>query len=307
MMLYRTSGCVRGIMLIACLSLSVHLMGQKQSLRDQLWERVNPCFSNFEDMDDDGKPDFDQIDDARNGYLHVSGGWPTCGCSCASTVGAYRNDRGEYTLLQMDEANCSWDRKLSSNRDIWSVLPEEFGLKDFVGRELALDLDDPTFFLSVEIPRKGTDTEVSLKLIPLGLELEAAGPIVTEYGEGGNISQHQPISEIATFARSLSDDEALTSILNGDFAELAEVDKRAFSRLIGDSYGQFATEESLRETLQRLRDKYELYFRVKYQKIVLGWDRQQSRFFVKKRVPAASGTKSFRQFLIEAEYWAVMC
>ena len=41
-------------------------------LDDLLWSRVEKCHSYFEDFTDDGIPDFDKIDDAKNGYLMVS-------------------------------------------------------------------------------------------------------------------------------------------------------------------------------------------------------------------------------------------
>ena len=76
-------------------------MGQnKNTLSKMLWDRVGVCFSNFEDMDEDGSPDFDKIDDSKNGYLKISGSFPTCGCTCASAVAAYKNAAGSYTALR---------------------------------------------------------------------------------------------------------------------------------------------------------------------------------------------------------------
>lgn len=106
--------------------------GQTQNpLSNILWDRVNHCYSQFEDMDEDGLPDFDKVDDSRNGYLKIWGEWPTCGCGCSSTVGAYKNSQGAYTILQSDQANCSWERKLSSNRELSDILPESFGIQSF--------------------------------------------------------------------------------------------------------------------------------------------------------------------------------
>jgi hypothetical protein len=44
-----------------------------------LWKFVDPCYSLLEDMDGDGKVDGDIVDDTKNGYLSVSGSYPTCG------------------------------------------------------------------------------------------------------------------------------------------------------------------------------------------------------------------------------------
>jgi hypothetical protein len=287
---------------------SISVAGQKQaSLKEQLWERVNPCMIQFQDKDGDGQLDYAKIDDARNGFLYVVGSFPGCDCSCSSRVGAYKNEHGEYVFLQYDEEDCSWKRKMSSNKALRNILPEDFGLNDFVGEELVLEAESPTFFLHLEIPRKGTDTEATLELIPLGLRAEGDRPVVTEYVGNTRMDQHRFLSRMKTLAATVTNEATLERILRGEFDRIPERDVQPWLTLVGDRYGQFATKELLRETLIQLKKKYDLHSALRFQKIVLGWDREQSRFFVKEKVPRTTEPPSFRKFLLEAVYWDVKC
>ena len=87
-------------LLFMIMSFAANSYAQK-TLSQQLWDQVQACYSNFEDMDEDGKPDFTAVDDSRNGYLQISGDWPTCGCGCTSTVAAFKNHSGKYTFLNV--------------------------------------------------------------------------------------------------------------------------------------------------------------------------------------------------------------
>ena len=84
------------IYLLAFSLISSNAIGQKtSSLKKQMWQYIEQCHSAIEAGEDtDMKPEI--IDDCSNGYLKVSGVWPTCGCGCSSIVGAYKKTDGSY-------------------------------------------------------------------------------------------------------------------------------------------------------------------------------------------------------------------
>lgn len=289
--------------IVLCLIPLLAFTQSKKSLKEILWEKVNPCYSMFEDMDDDGALDFDKIDDARNGYLQISGTWPTCGCSCSSTVGAYKNAQGAYTFLQSDQVVCDWERKISSNRPIKDLLPEGFGIHSFTSAPVEDQLNGSAFFLDFEIRQKGTDTKVQLELIPFGLSVKGDQLIGFEYKQQQPYKRFQGIREIAT---NLEKETTIEYLLNGDFEKISPADQQLVQNQITPAGIGFKTLSELREGLVMLENIYEIYNRLETNELTLGWNRTASRFFIKakgKRIEKIS----FIDFLLNSPYWDVMC
>jgi hypothetical protein len=279
---------------------------QAQSLSEALWSRVNICYSNFEDMDEDGQPDFNKIDDARNGYLQISGSWPTCGCSCSATVGAYRNSQREYVILQSESASCSWEKSTTSNRNIRDILPEKFGIHHFSSELIEPRPDQPVFFLDVEIPRVGTDTRARLELVPFGLKPAGEGALCFEYREEESFSNCNFLYGILDIARKISSDETLNHILSGEFEQIPAKDRVVINEMIGSSSNQFATPAALQQSLIALKEIFDLYQSLDSLEIILGWDRTKSRFYIKEKI-ARPPKASFQEFLINNTYWSPAC
>ncbi|GAB5554542.1 MAG: hypothetical protein Sapg2KO_41330 [Saprospiraceae bacterium] len=257
----------------------------------------------FEDMDDDGVLDFDQIDDARNGYLQISGSWPTCGCSCSSTVGAYKNSKGDYTFLQSDQVICDWERKISSNRPIEDLLPEGFGIHSFTSEPVEDQLNGSAFFLDFEIPRKGTDTKVKLELIPFGLFVKGDQLI------GFGYKQQQPYKRfhgIRKIAANLENVATMDHLLNGRFDKISLADQQLIQNQINKEGIGFNTQSELRESLIMLENIYEIYKQLETTELTLGWNRTESRFFIKGKGEELE-KQSFIDFLLTSPYWDVMC
>ena len=273
-------------------------------LHQQLWDRVQPCYSNFEDMDDDGGLDYDKIDDARNGYLHISGTFPSCGCECSSTVGAYRNARQEYILVQVDEASCEWAKTLSSNRKLADILPENFGISHFTATPPLIELDHPVFFLHLTIPRKGTDTKAQLELVPFGLTATEKGPIAYQYSQEGVLLP--PKGGIRGIAKNIQDPQTLQYMLEGSFNRIVPKDLALLTDEIGEDDLSYDSLEEIQASLQELKYRYDLYSSLAYTEITFSWNRQLSRFEIKdKGTPPVS--MSFQQFLVEMTYWMLVC
>ncbi|MGB1217431.1 MAG: hypothetical protein ACPG5P_06120, partial [Saprospiraceae bacterium] len=228
----------------------------QQTLSKILWSRVNNCYSMFEDWNEDGVPEFDKIDDAKNGYLKISGSWPTCGCSCSSEVGAYKDNDGEYTILQSDEIVCSWERKISSNKELKDILPLDFGVNSFMIEHIDDKSYAPIFLIDFEIPRIGTDTKVRLELIPLGLFPQGDNLICFEYKEQ---QARKPLHGIRNIAKEIADTNSLTHLLNGDFDKISAVDKDLISKEIGTADSHFKSITEIQEYLIKLKKTYDVY------------------------------------------------
>ena len=295
---------MKNIMLILIVLISTIGFGQTQkTLSDILWSRVNSCYSMFEDMDDDGIPDFNKIDDSKNGYLKISGSWPTCGCSCSSEVGAYKNSKGEYIILQSDQVECSWERKISSNHDLIGILPDGFGINNFTSEPVKNEKDYSIFFLNVEIPRIGTDTKVKIELIPFGLFPKGEKLICYEYQQEDS---HKSIYGIRDVAKKMSDTETINFLLDGSFDKISPIDNQLILKEIGTDDSRFKSIEEMREYLINLKYVYGLYCKLETNELILGWNRNESRFYVKEageKIPKIT----FREFLINKRYWSWMC
>ena len=291
------------ILILVVLIPSIGFGQTQKTLSDILWSRVNNCYSMFEDADNDGVPEFSKIDDSKNGYLKISGSWPTCGCSCSSEVGAYKNDIGEYIILQSDRVECSWERKISSNKELKSILPVNFGINNFTPEQIDWEKNFSIFYLNIEIPRIGTDTKVRLELVPFGLKPQGEKLICFEYKQEKPFKSLHGIRDVAI---EMSDEKTIDHILNGSFDKISTADNQLILKEIGTDDSRFKSKEEMREYLLHLKNIYDIYSKLKTDELILGWNRDESRFYIKsegKKIPQIS----FIDFLITNRYWDWMC
>lgn len=280
--------------------------GQTGPLSEILWSRVKPCLSMFEDVNDDGIPDFDKVDDSRNGYLSISGGWPTCGCSCSSTVGAYKDDQGNYTILQSDQASCSWERTISSNRSLKDILPEGFGVSSFSSGEILTTSTGARFFVDFEIPRIGTDTKVKIELVPFGLKPEGDELICYEYKQSIDRNKPVSLSRLKDIAEDIQNTETLDLLLAGDLNSISSADNKVILKAIGNDDSRFKSRDELRKALAELKETFDIYKRLDVSELILGWDKGRSKFYIKEKRTAGKYI-TFRDFLTNGEYWSPTC
>lgn len=276
------------------------------SLSEILWSRVKSCHSMFEDMDEDGIPDFDKIDDSKNGYLKISGSWPTCGCSCSSTVGAYKNQEGIYVILQSDKVLCSWERKISSNKVLKEILPSDFGINSFISQQIIEKPSYPVLFLDFEIPQIGTDTKVMIELVPFGLKPDGNEIYCFEYKENNGYNNCKSIYRIRDIAKDIKDLKTLDYLLTGDFDKITPTDNNIVQKAIGDDDSRFRSKEEIQRYLIELKKVYDIYLKLETTELILGWNRQDSRFYVKNK-GGKTNNLTFKDFLIKNKYWSPMC
>lgn len=277
-----------------------------KTLSEILWSRVKTCYSMFEDMNDDGIPDFDKIDDSENGYLKISGSWPACGCSCSSTVGAFKNNEGNYVILQLDIFTCSWEKRISSNKELNTIMPNGFGINCFITGQITERITHPIFFMYFEIPRFGTDTKVRLELVPFGLKPDGNNLYCYEYKEKEGYKNCKSVYGIKNIAEGVTDLKTIDYLLTGDFDKICKADKNVIQKYIGSDDSRFKSIKEIQEYLKYLKIVYNIYQKLEYTELILGWDRQNSRFFIKEK-RGKPEKLTFIEFLIKSEYWSPAC
>ncbi|MGM0581596.1 MAG: hypothetical protein ACQETL_12990 [Bacteroidota bacterium] len=293
--------------LIILLLLPILTFGQStETLSDLLWNSVNSCYSRFEDMNDDGIPEFDKIDDAANGFLQISGSWPTCGCSCKATVGAYKNDKGEYTTLQSEDFLCSWRRKISSNKSLEDILPRGFGLQSFTSKDITEQIDYPIFFIDFEIPRIGTETKAKIELVPFGLKPDGNKLHCFEYMEKPTYENCKSEYRIKDISKDINEPTTLDFLIKGEFNQISKADYEVIEDAIGNDDSRFSSIKEIQNTLINLQEIYSIYSVLESTEIILGWDRHTSNFYIKEKIEKNEDL-TFQEFLIKNKYWGASC
>ncbi|MBN1950783.1 MAG: hypothetical protein JW801_06240 [Bacteroidales bacterium] len=284
-----------------------NLLSQTNTLSEQLWDRVSECYSMFEDMDEDGEADYNQIiDDSRNGYLMIDGDWPTCGCGCRHIAGAYKDSEGNYTFLEKETWNCSWVHKIKSNRDLHKVFPDDMN-DAFIPYSNTYYIEHSTpFYLDVEIPQHGTDTRVTLKVIPFGINLEGGKLISYGYFEDDCAEGCQSVNCLERLAQKVEDDNSLVYLAEGDLGKISGKDMEHIRDIIASNNDGITSPNQLTEALQNIRSAYQFYQKVQHEYLILGWDRHAARFYIKEK-GAAPEVLTFREFIIRGPYWNIMC
>ena len=287
---------------------------QNKTLSEQLWERVENCHTLLHDLAVDGDIDFNKIDDSNNGYLKIWGSYPTCGCTCSSTVGAYRDSKGSYTFLQKEESSCDWRKSISSNKDLAEILPDDFDISVFSKNPVSKKCTYAAFFLDVEIPRIGTDTKFTLNLIPFGiLKPEENSWITFNYSEHNpeeeeNSIAPQFIQDVQRMAIKITDDATLIHLLNKDYDSINPNDKKYIEQnVLGkDSSGQIKSLDELTEKLLLLKNAYDVYSELDFMSVMMKWNKEKGRFGIKSKSNRPK-TVSFKEFILESEFWVPVC
>ncbi|TPN82871.1 hypothetical protein [Aquimarina algicola] len=294
--------------LLLILLFSVTIYGQiNQTLSQQLWKQVQSCHNSLEDVDDDGKIDYDEIiDDSKNGYLKIAGGWPTCGCSCESIAGAYRKKSGQYLFIQKSYWECSWKREFSSSDQFTTIFPFDLEKDGFFSQDIESFNQTATFYVDLEIPRKGTDTKVFLKTIPFGLDIKNKGNIVFGYSEESHTSNYNQLYQISKIVREIKNPKTLQYILKNQFDNISESDAALVYETIDKTDQGFKNKMELVSMLQELKQKYDLFTKIKHQWLLLGWDRTTGAFYIKEKGNRPEAV-TFREFLMNNQFWSPMC
>jgi len=287
---------------------------QEESLRVQLWKLVldeddlmaysvqefldTKAWEEWEDWSDTANTEI-VIDDSYNGYLQVNREY------LQTTVGAYKDKNGRYAILQ-NRRYRYYNRSLSSNSILVDLLPNGFGITDFITKTTDVSTKGYScFYLEADIPRKGTDTQINLKLIPLGL-MRRGSALAFEFSEYGddNLFLYDFLHDLV---KKISDKTTLSHVLDRNFDAISSGDKEIIDDFIGDDKGgHFENIEDLSKLLIHLNSVYQLNSAITYKSVILGWNRVEGRFFIKDRIENDTKKLSFKQFLENAEYYTAI-
>jgi len=279
---------------------------QGPSLDEQLWKFVATCKDAIINPSY-AENNYDEIvDDAKNGYLHIEGDFPTCGCACSSTVGGYKKADGSYTLLKYEEWSCSTDYGVYSNENLSEILPEGFGLAMFFAAKGALTdtLQIGQFYVEVEIPRYGTETILNLKLMPLGLNNPCQGGIClrTVTDDQGFVYPR----EIIDLSKELDSNDDLLKIMKGNYESLTPSISELLNSFFNQEYKDY-TEQDFNKELRSMYTRYQVYQKLKYTTLIMDWNREEGRFYIKDKKENKKELESFLQFLKAGNYYAPGC
>lgn len=296
------------ILVMSCFFVNI----QAQTMTEQLWNAVNKCNqeikSSFdEDEINDPNDVYERLDlQPKNGYLSVAGSWPTCGCGCDATAAAYRDSEGKYTILSYEFWNCDDKYAVASSRSLAQVLPKDFGLAAFTtNNSIGSRSTNAFFYLSVAIPKKGTDTRIDLKLMPFGMRAKAPKGIC--YNTEKAVVHHDAIYDInllfamQTYIHNLERATDFEALLHKDYSHLPD----DLTRMIREGKPG-RTKENIHQLLLFLQDYYDAYQQVEYTTLILAWDRKAARFVVKNKENPAKRL-SFLEFLKEHEWYTPKC
>ncbi len=266
-----------------------------QKLQKELWKQVWVCNHKFEEMDAQAMKNV--VDDSKNGYLKVSGEYPTCGCECDVTIAAYKDQYGFYTLLRQDNESCDFKHQIMSNRLLSEILPEDFGLRTFIPDLGSLSQTNYAIFsLDIDIPHYGKDTKVYIKRLPLGLLFESQHPLVYYYANGGDKKsglKTKDLYAIKEFAKKDEHQTIIKKLLTQDIADLNKKEQEILiTTFVNKETTEFQSLKELQQYINMIKIMYNYYLQLEYDSVLLGWDKQKM---------------SFVKFLQNSDYWTVIC
>ncbi len=279
------------------------------SLADKLWERAG------------GRPSATQqegaqmvvIDDSKNGYLKIEHTAEGCGCYSETTIAAYKEVDGGYTILQTDWDGCGWRKKFLSNKALKTVLPEDLDLATFMPKaknNLGYG-SNALLYLEPEIPKIGTDTRVTLAFIPFGLSLKGNDSILSFSGyEKQSFEDKQPDhryhGSLRSAIRQLQDSTSLKHVLNQELDRISSEDRKIIDNLIV-SENEVQSFEIFGTFIHQLEDYYKVYKTIEYDTVILGWNRETGRFYIKDRMKRTGKALSFLEFVRQLPYLVAIC
>ncbi|TMM59006.1 hypothetical protein FEE95_06115 [Maribacter algarum] len=280
---------------------------QKQSLKNLLWDEVGGKINPNEEHG--GR--YEIVDDSKNGYLKVAFTEEGCGCYTETAVGAFKNSSGAYTTLQTKWDGCSWRKKLSSNKELHTILPENFGLQTFLPKSESTEyqITSSVFFLEAVIPQKGTDTKINLSYIPFGINMtpddhvQSYGYELNEAHGGANYLYQE---ELQDMLRKISDENTLQCILEKTPESIISKDRKIVEKLYGEGKKYRGIEE-LALQIEQLKTIYAISKDIEYKSVILAWNRAEARFYIKEKIKNDAPGLSFLWFIKQLLFLTAIC
>lgn len=278
------------------------------SLEKMLWEAVKPCDDttkdNAIDLEDEPEAISKNVDyQAKNGYLSISGSWPTCGCGCTSTAAGFKDSKGNFTILRYDFWSC--EDKFSgiyASRKLEEVMPEGFGLNSFSDQKIETS-GNSYFHLLADIPAKGTDTKITLELFPLGMSAKSKNGL--SYNSENVIVKDNGFYNIVSILENIENQKQLDGMLSNQYSGLPNAILNAIKENTGTDQ-TFTSQEDFHNSLLFLQEYYKAYSKLNYTEIILAWNKETARFSIKSK-SGSPKKMTFLEFLRETAFYSPKC
>ena len=259
-----------------------------------------PQFSDFPGPDYQGGPYF--IYDPENGFLHVDSGPIHDGCGCTNVITAAAYGRSDdYVVIERHTGSCGPDIEMRASVPLEKLLPPEIVPEFFYQPGETPDRTRAYFYLDLEIPRESTDTRLTLK----------PSFINDVPGSWASLS-FSPLSE-ESHGHYFWDKMFIESKTDWDMyrhsylaPNRASIDFWSPAVIFHDHAGKPAlSPEQTDQVFTHLLNFYKEYRKLKYQSIILGWDRDKGKFFIKEKIEVPP--KTFLDFLRGLPYYSPSC
>ena len=190
--------------------------------------------------------------------------------------------------------------------ELTEILPPAFGINSFAPGLPVEGIGYSAFFLGIDIPRVGTDVKVHIELVPFGLAPGGNEMLCYGYAEKDRDPNRIFLSGLRDIAKGSQDANTLGLLMSGDFLKISDSDDELINKAIGTDDSRFKSKQEIRGHLNKLKRVYEVYMSLEYGDLILGWDRKASKFYIKEKGRPPSKV-SFREFLIQNQYWEPIC
>jgi len=284
------------------IGLGLSSIGMGQSLEQKMLKQLGPC---WETLQEEGEEYYTLEDkQVKNGYLSISGGWPTCGCGCEATLAAFKDAQKAYTFVRWEDWNCAQEFGLYTSRAIEDVLPKDFSLNSFVSKEnAAINFQSNSYFyIEAQLPIYGTDVPVKLKPLPLGMVGSSKNGLV--YNTQSIEILDRAAANLRNIANVLESEEQLGWLRTNNLNKLPKELQERIDKILKQHY-QY-TWAKFHALLEQAYVAYNVYIQLDFEEAVLGWDRTSARFFLKSKSKKPK-LKTFLEFLRTTKTYEVIC
>ena len=163
------------------------------------------------------------------------------------------------------------------------------------------------FYLDIEIPRIGTDTKLTIKVIPFGMTIENNDILGFGFFQKRGMSNcKSAFYNIRNIVKQIQNEQTLDFVINDQIEKISAHDMTIINSTIGENYDDFKSLSELIMCLKELKQTYDLYSLIEHKTLLLGWNKEEARFYIKEK---GNHPKSitFIEFLIGNRYWSVGC
>lgn len=292
-------------------SIGVHA---KQSLRQQMFDFAGPINQN--DIQNN------MVVDIRNGYLSLEGSYDRNGFD----MGAFKDSRGNYLLIKQNYTGRygsplpnAIQLRPKKSKAFKGVLHPKLFIPDLY--ELIPNGINPfgyaPFQYDIDIPSKGTDMEVRMQLEYLNYQRQNSQLASLKMGDS---IEKKVLIKLQDIASKIKVPDTIQLIMQGKFEQINSRDLSIINQVLrnktlashdkiyreavlyrSNHVDQFTNLEQLKNGLKHVYLIYLLNKNIK-NKVILGWNRQKAKFYVKKVVPIQTGEDqiSFIEFLSDS-------